>query len=115
MKITDINGENIKISTASITVKNPETGKTCGVIRGCELISSNTPLRELFNLNMRLKSKGLNVMQLYRKLVKLGSEYYFLHNKSFRNAEKITQMNELADKCRAAGITVIECRYSEAV
>lgn len=32
MKITDISGKHIKIGKTSITVKNPETDKTCGVV-----------------------------------------------------------------------------------
>lgn len=124
MKITDINGREIKLGKTSITVKR-EDGKTCGVVRDVTFILGNAP-RVLMDFVYSHRAFPHN---LIRYVVKVDGEYYYLYNKSTENYMKeysretdldyedvkarCTQKAANAEKARLNGLKVIECDYYE--
>lgn len=58
MEITEIEGKHVKIGKTSITVKNPETGKTCGVVRNiCKF--SNLQANRMSDYYKKLRDAGV--------------------------------------------------------
>lgn len=127
MKITKINGEEIKIGKTSITIKG-DNGKTIGVIRNCTIVNNSLAPRILFEISHKLKEKNINLMSLYNRLVAIDGNYYFLYNLrkndfvekyASKNPEifqaeinKVKEQDELANLCVRSGIIqIIKCRY----
>ncbi len=97
MNITEINGKHIKIGKTSITVKNPETGKTCGVIRNIRKfvdLQANKQC-DYFKQIRASGAWGSGIDGLMDCVIIVDDQLYYLHNlkpieaynKYFANAE----------------------------
>ena len=84
------NNQALKISKTSITVKNRDTGKTVGVIRGIkthESMKNSRILRDLFDLHDGLKklfaNSGYDDIQIRRiasKCIVIDKKIYYMYN-----------------------------------
>ncbi len=82
MKIIEIEGKHIKIGKASITVRNFETGKTCGVVRGvCKF--SNLQENRKSDYFKGLREAGAwccGIDGLIDCVIVVDNQLYYLHN-----------------------------------
>lgn len=88
MEITKIEGKHVKIGKTSITVKSPETGKTCGVVRNiCKF--SDLQTNRMSNYFKKLRDAGVwgsRIDGLLDCVIVVGNQLYFLHNLNPINA-----------------------------
>ncbi len=81
MTIHELEGKSVKIGKTSITVKNPETGKTAGIVRSAESFSVWTD-RKRSDYWKILKQSGLwgnRVLDL-KNLIECEGELFYLYN-----------------------------------
>jgi hypothetical protein len=121
--IKDCIGKRVKISKASLTIKNNE-GKTCGVVRNIVSLYNMQPNRQmdyyskLKRLNISMKDISLrdviikdNIMYVFRnvktKLFYANSDYEI----DDCEKEKMEKQEVMYDRIKNAGIEVIECIF----
>ncbi len=82
MEITEIKDKHVKIGKTSITVKNLETGKTCGVVRSiCKFkdLQSNKQI-DYFKKLRAAGVWGSRIDGLLDCVIVVDNQLYYLHN-----------------------------------
>lgn len=81
MRIIDIKGKHIKINKTSITVKNPDTGKTAGVVKDICKFMDLQPNKQIDYYQTVCKAGlwGSN-QSLIDNVVLVDGELYYLYN-----------------------------------
>lgn len=120
-KIKDCIGKNVKISKASITIKNEE-GKTCGVVRNIISLYDLQANKQIDYYKM-IKNLGLHEkIDIKDCIISDGVIYVFRNIKSKLFHEKYGYMDDnekqkaeeqesIFNIIKNAGITVIDCIY----
>lgn len=82
MEIIEIEGKHIKIGKSSITVKNPETGKTCGVVKDVCKFSDLQENRksEYFKKLREAGAWGSRIDGLLDCVIIVDNQLYYLYN-----------------------------------
>ncbi len=84
MTITQLENQRVKIGKTSITVKNAETGKTCGVVKNICKFKDLQP-NKMINYYMKIREAGLwgcDIDGMIDCAVIVDNELYYLHNLS---------------------------------
>lgn len=121
MKMNELNGRLVKLSPASITVKNDVTGKTCGVVRSvCNFY--NLPMNRQVDYYGTLRAAGIIDAGMSRYVVIDGGKIYFMydtkHDELYESShadilqEDYDKRQELLKKIASAGIEIIHCHIS---
>lgn len=82
MEITDIKDKHVKIGKTSITVKNLETGKTCGVVRDVCKFKDLQPNRQT-DYFKKLRAAGVwgsRIDGFLDCVIVVDNQLYYLHN-----------------------------------
>lgn len=120
-EIKDCIGKNVKISKASITIKNEE-GKTCGVVRNIISLYDLQANKQIDYYKM-IKNLGLHgKIDIKDCIISDGAIYVFRNIKSKLFHEKYGYMDDnekqkaeeqesIFNIIKNAGITVIDCIY----
>jgi hypothetical protein len=120
-EIKDCVGKNVKISKASITIKNEE-GKTCGVVRNITSLYDLQPNKQMEYYRV-IRNLGIyGKISIKDCIISDGIMYIFRNVKSKLFHEKYGYMNdyerEMAEEkeriykiFKDSGIVVIECVY----
>lgn len=82
MEITMLENQHIKIGKTSITVKNAETGKTCGVVRNVCKFKDLQPNKatDYFNQLRTAGAWGSGIDGLIDCVIIADDQLYYLHN-----------------------------------
>lgn len=82
MEITALENKHIKIGKTSITVKNPETGKTCGVVRNIWKFKDLPSNRQIdyFGAISRAGAWGSRIDGIIDCVIISDNQLYYLHN-----------------------------------
>lgn len=82
MEITALENKHIKIGKTSITVKNPETGKTGGVVRNICKFRDLQPNRQIdyFGAIRRAGAWGSRIDGIIDCVIISDNQLYYLHN-----------------------------------
>lgn len=82
MKITELENKHVKIGKTSITVKNPETGKTCGVVRNIWKFKDLPPNRQIdyFGAISRAGVWGSRIDGIIDCVIISDNQLCYLHN-----------------------------------
>ncbi len=82
MKITELGGKHVKIGKTSITAKDPETGKTCGVVRGiCKFMDLQA--NKSIDYFGKIRNTGAwcsGIDGLIDCIIFADNQLYYLHN-----------------------------------
>ena len=120
-EIKDCIGKNVKISKASITIKNEE-GKTCGVVRNIVSLYDLQANKQM-DYYRKIRDIGLHGKISIRDcIISDGTMYIFRNIKSKLFHEKYGYMNDnekqkaeeqesIFNTIKNSGIEVIECIY----
>ncbi len=82
MEITEIEGKHVKIGKTSITVKNPETGKTSGVVKNICKFLNLQPNKKLdyFKKIREAGVWGSRIDGLLDCVIIVDNQLYYLHD-----------------------------------
>lgn len=116
MKIGEIGNKPCQIGRSSITVKDPETGKTCGVVRNVLVLEHEKQARNLFDFHCRHKNCKTDVIR--RSVVVDGEDYFIVNAKRMRHLEKFAKdfeadaehlraENEAIEAARECGVQIL--------
>ena len=119
MKITEISpAYNVIISARSITVKNPETDKTAGVIRGIELFN-NAPINKQVAALEKLKKVAPGAGRRFdfgTAVICDGNIYVIVSNYSIdieRAFDPASALVARYEEAKAAGLPIIHARRTK--
>lgn len=116
MKIGEIGNKPCQIGRSSITVKDPETGKTCGVVRNVLVLKHEKQARNLLDFRSRHKNCKTDVIR--RSVVVDGEDYFIVNAKRMRHLEKFAKdfeadaenlraENEAIEAARECGVQIL--------
>lgn len=118
MKMNELNGRLVKLSPASITVKDDVTGKTYGVVRGvCNFY--NLPENRQWDYDKKLREAGIIYAEMRHHVVIDEGKIYFMYNTKPDEVyeschadilqESYNKNQALLKKVESAGIEIIRC------
>ena len=95
MNVTEIGNKPCKLGKTSITVLNPETGKTCGIVRNVQRMSEEKQLRNLFD--MRQRHKGITPKIMQSCAIIDGTDYYIANTRKMKVLEMAANLSYESD------------------
>lgn len=95
MNVTEIGNKPCKLGKTSITVLNPETGKTCCVIRNVQRMSEERQARNLYDVRQRHKGITPGIMQSCAVID--GTDYYIANTRRIKALEMTANLGYESD------------------